>query len=267
MTVKKVAELIKAGDQFGRWTAQEDQQYIFTKKVRCKCSCAKGTERLTNVENLRAGRSKSCGCINKEILASSGKNRRKHHLNPGDEYGRLTVVNADDYSRVECKCVCGNTTFPTASALYGNNTRSCGCLHRENARAMGKQHQTAQGLSEHTLYGTWQRKVQGHESVHEPWRTNAKQFIKDVEAEIGPRPAGRWFRLKNEELGVVPGNIFWGARGLSKGQKVRLNTIQKHEIVALVASGKMQYEVARAYGVSASLVSSICKDDRYAIQP
>lgn len=264
MTVKKVAELIKAGDQFGRWTAQEDQQYIFTKKVRCKCSCAKGTERLTNVENLRAGRSKSCGCINKEILASSGKNRRKHHLKPGDVYGRLTVVKADLYTKVECKCVCGNTTTVTASALYGNNTRSCGCLHKENASAMGKRHQAADGLSEHTLYGTWQRKVQSYEHIYDPWRTSAAQFIKDVEAEIGPRPAGRWFRLKHEEKGVVPGNIYWGTRGLNKGQKVHLSTAQKHEIVALVAGGAYQYEVARKYNVSASLVSSICKDARYA---
>lgn len=264
MTVKKVADLIQAGDQFGRWTAVENQQYIFTKKVRCKCIC--GTERPTAVENLRSGRSKSCGCINKEILANSGKGRRKHHLKPGDEYGRLTVVNADDYTRVECKCTCGNTTFPTASALYGNNTRSCGCLHREAIAALGKMRRAAEGVSEHTLYGTWQRKVQNNEPMHEPWRTSPAQFVKDVEAEIGPRPAGRWFRLKHEERGVVPGNIYWGTRGATKGQRVRLNTAQKHEIAALVAGGQMQYEVAQKFNVSASLVSSICRDPRYAVQ-
>jgi hypothetical protein len=264
MTVNRAVEPLKAGDKFGRWTVMEDQRYPFIKKVRCKCACTK--ERATAVENLRNGRSKSCGCINKEILAASGKKRRKHHLKPGDVYGRLTVVNADDYNRVECTCVCGNTTYPSASALYGNNTRSCGCLHRDLIKELGKKHQVADGLSDHTLYGTWQRKVQGYTLIHEPWRNNPTRFIKDVEQEIGPRPAGRWFRLKHEEQGVVPGNIYWGVPGLNKGQKVYLTSVQKHEIAEQVAAGAVQYQVAQAYGVSASLVSSICKNPKYTAQ-
>lgn len=261
MALKRTVELIKAGQQFGRWTAKEDQQYSFTKKLMCECAC--GTQRMALVENLRAGRSKSCGCINKEVLRASAAKRRKHHLSPGDVYGRLTVVDATDYTKVKCACVCGNTTFPTASALYGSNTRSCGCLHRDNAIAMGKRHQSAGGFSEHTLYGTWQRKVLSSEVVHEPWRTNATLFIKEVEAEIGPRPKGLWFRLRNEQLGVVPGNIFWGARGLNKGQKVHLTADQKREIVRMVEAGTYQYEVARLFNVSASLVSSVCRDPRF----
>ena len=61
----------------------------------------------------------------------------------GQKFGRLTVVkrgeNYRNHSRWLCKCDCGNPNLrlvQECSLVYGN-TKSCGCLHDENARVMG----------------------------------------------------------------------------------------------------------------------------------
>jgi hypothetical protein len=253
--------LIITGQQFGRWIAQEDQRHTFTTKVTCKCAC--GTKRKVGVTNLTSGKSTSCGCFAKEKLATVGATRRIHQISPGDRFGRLTVTNADKYAAVESKCDCGNTTVGRASMLYGGKTKSCGCLKAETLRALSKARQTQDGMSEHTLYSTWQRVSTSHLFVHEPWRSSAKCFITDVEQELGPRPAGYWFRCDNEELGYRPGNIRWTQRYTDTGRPNQLTHDQKREIVELVRQGAKKYRVAQQYGVSSSLVSSICKDPRF----
>ena len=66
-------------------------------------------------------------------------------MNPGDRFGRLTVVRvvSDRFAHnskrgstagVECRCDCGETTCVRPSALRAGNTRSCGCLVRERMR-------------------------------------------------------------------------------------------------------------------------------------
>jgi hypothetical protein len=262
MTINRTPTLLKQGEQYGRLTLLEDQLFPFTEKVQCKCTC--GTEKPINVRNLRYGRIKSCGCINREILASTGTKMRKHHLKPGDRYGRLTITNCDRYATVSCDCDCGGTTVTHANALIRGNTKSCGCLHRDMAVAMGKRNNSRGGISEHTLYGVWERnKLIGH-LKHEPWLNDPVLFITEVEQEIGPRPAGRWFRVRNGDLGVAPGNIYWGGRKLNAGHRVRLTLAQKREVAELVAEGYKQVEVANAYRISTSLVSSIVRDPKYA---
>ena len=59
----------------------------------------------------------------------------KHVINPGDKYGRLTVIRevqkvaADGrrYRAALCRCDCGNETAPRVSSLTAGDTRSCGC--------------------------------------------------------------------------------------------------------------------------------------------
>lgn len=47
---------------YGRWTVQSSD----SKFAQCACSC--GTERRVLLKNLKNGRSRSCGCLNKEIV-------------------------------------------------------------------------------------------------------------------------------------------------------------------------------------------------------
>ena len=91
------------------------------------------------------------GVSNSEIARQIGVERhtvgkyvKKHNLvspkkiKPGQKYNRLTVVEQtqerDNCGRVIwlCRCDCGNLTKVDSSSLRNGNTKSCGCLKKEN---------------------------------------------------------------------------------------------------------------------------------------
>ncbi len=261
MPVDNTTEPLKAGERFGRWLVIEDQQFNFVRHVLCRCEC--GTERKVDAANLRRGGSKSCGCVSRAALAVAGVDRRKHEVNPGDKFNRLTVLDSTRYAKVLCLCDCGKTVTVNANALYRNVTKSCGCLKAEIAKDLGTPRHTQGKLSLHRLYNVWQRLAQSNKIMHEPWRQSLKQFITDVEAEIGPRPKDAWFTTIDKSKGYVPGNITWGPKRYHPGQKNILTDQQRRELVALVKSGVKQYVVAKQYGISPSAVSVMCRDPKY----
>lgn len=250
----KALPLITAGQRYGRWTTLENQKYTFTREILCKCDC--GNKRTVDVSNLNQGHSNSCGCINREMFRAAAVKRRKHQLNPGDIYGRLTVTDATDYKAVICRCECGNTTVCTAGSLYRGGTKSCGCLRLELIQALGRKYAPQNGNSTHPLYKTWQRITKGHHPVHKRWHTFTT-FAADVTEEIGPRPKDALFKPKDPETPFQRGNIQWQPRSQQQRSVVRLNDDQKQEIIELVEAGCKHYEVAKEYKVSASYVSSL----------
>lgn len=95
---------------------------------RCRCSC--GNETIVTARNLKAGKTRSCGC-RKYI-------RNSQHEDPtGRRFGRLTVLyengQRDDrfMSLWHCRCDCGTELDVAESALVYGNCKSCGCLKRE----------------------------------------------------------------------------------------------------------------------------------------
>lgn len=66
------------GQKFGRWTVIERSIPRYNKKGgvegmwRCVCDC--GTQRIVLQASLINGKSKSCGCLNREITSSKLKN-------------------------------------------------------------------------------------------------------------------------------------------------------------------------------------------------
>lgn len=58
----------------------------------------------------------------------------------GEKYGRLTVIkhNENGGSFWDCLCECGNFVTVSRQSLISQNTRSCGCLHREVCRNRSK---------------------------------------------------------------------------------------------------------------------------------
>ena len=101
----------------------------------CQCLC--GNKRIVLGERLRAGKSKSCGCLARETTSS----RRLDDLT-GKRFGRLTVkFRADDYIQPNgnklpvwhCVCDCGNELDVRSPNLRYGDTNSCGCLSRDLA--------------------------------------------------------------------------------------------------------------------------------------
>lgn len=156
----------------------------------------------------------------------------------GDRYERLVVVQVEDCPRkygdpakrrpgqrtVKVQCDCGSPAyFLTLNSLRQGNTRSCGCLRRETVGDWNREAKRSHGLRKHPLYATWAgmrarcdnpanpnwpkyggRGIQ----VHPAWQ-DAAVFIRDVEAEIGPRPPGMSLDRKDNNGGYEPGNVQW----------------------------------------------------------
>lgn len=96
-----------------------------------KCDCGKHTYRTAG--QLRSGRAKSCGCLN----------RVPRHRIEGRKYGRLTVMVSTSQKDSQgsylwaAQCDCGNTTVSTAGDMISGRKVSCGCQRLASAMCRG----------------------------------------------------------------------------------------------------------------------------------
>ena len=102
------------------------------KKWLCQCDC--GNTVITSEKYLLNGHKKSCGCLQRESRYNKGENLI------GKKFNRLTVIakspNSNSTKRKWiCRCDCGNIIEAFGENLKRGNTKSCGCLNRELARA------------------------------------------------------------------------------------------------------------------------------------
>lgn len=90
-----------------------------------KCICDCGNTKILYCGHLRAGTTKSCGCMKLDFMTSA----------TGNVYGHLTAVCflfqrlGDSYW--SCECVCGTMMRATIGNLKSGNTKSCGCKSKE----------------------------------------------------------------------------------------------------------------------------------------
>lgn len=125
---KEMEELLGRlpGTVFGELTVEavyKDGRYY---KCRCRCSCGRETE--VYYSNLSAGKTRSCGCLEKE-------NQKRFRDITGRRFGSLTALRPTEERRGravvwECRCDCGNTCLRTVQALLGGRSTHCGCKRK-----------------------------------------------------------------------------------------------------------------------------------------
>jgi len=116
-----VKHIIKIGDRFNDLTVQSKS---LEKKYQWVCRCDCGNVTTVPPASLYTGNTKSCGCKHNKL--------KKYFINPGDKFGRLTVLEALRNNQVKCLCECGKTTIVKKVAhLHRGHTKSCGCLKEE----------------------------------------------------------------------------------------------------------------------------------------
>ena len=115
------------GRKFGKLTVlKEGRKTRHNQYYICKCDC--GNIKEVRGDNLKSGRTKTCGCINRDII--------------GQKFGMLTVVSKSEKVRIRkngwvdgnyynCKCDCGNDCVVARTNLISGNQKSCGCLHKK----------------------------------------------------------------------------------------------------------------------------------------
>lgn len=100
-------------------------------KVICECEC--GNLKEAYKWNLINNRTKSCGCLSKELQ------QKKYKDIAGQTFGLLKPIKyaGHKHGRVAwtCQCECGNECIVTAHDLLTGHTKSCGCLKKKGYNA------------------------------------------------------------------------------------------------------------------------------------
>lgn len=95
------------GEKFNRWTIIEHiDNEPGRRKVRCVCDC--GNTKVVTLTAVKNGYSKSCGCLTKEINASSIVNRTKTH---GESKTRLYAIWRGIKQRCYNECASGYQNY------------------------------------------------------------------------------------------------------------------------------------------------------------
>lgn len=128
------------GKTFGRLTVLERQKSKEapngTKIAMWKCVCECGNYIICSSQSLRTGKTKSCGCFQKEFAKNHAKeinsNKELENLK-GRRFGKLTVLEQMEerskYGSVlwMCRCDCGKNVIRPTKNLLGSKNHSCGC--------------------------------------------------------------------------------------------------------------------------------------------
>lgn len=99
---------------FGKLTVIARDENSSVAHLLCKCSCGNPELVSMNIDNIRRGKTKSCGqCAKFE--------------NIGKKFSLLTVIKAIDRTTFVCRCDCGNEVEVKLKELVRGHKKSCGC--------------------------------------------------------------------------------------------------------------------------------------------
>ena len=114
------------GHIYGKLTVIEHEPDLGLEFWRCKCEC--GEEIIVKRAHLRAGNTKSCGCLRRDDLTNQ-------------KFGRLTALKYDaGQKKWHCLCQCGRDLWVSPAHLKNGLTQSCGCYQKDRARETQLKH-------------------------------------------------------------------------------------------------------------------------------
>ncbi|MEK0337185.1 MAG: hypothetical protein QQN41_07115 [Nitrosopumilus sp.] len=138
----KEAVLTK-GEKFGNLLVLDDslkKTHGGKRRTSCYCLCDCGIKKWIRQGSLLCGDTKSCGCMKSKMISEKARKRTGPRVDrSGQKFGILTVTtewrreqSGQAYvTKWKCCCECGVEKWIQTSVL--SRTKSCGCLHRQNA--------------------------------------------------------------------------------------------------------------------------------------
>lgn len=124
------------GMTFGLLTAKEIIRYDPKKGAIWRCECSCGGEKDVSAIYLRNGKTKSCGCLNREIKSRSDI--------AGQRFGKLVAIRFDHMDEKYkphwlFQCDCGNQKVLPINSVKWSRVRSCGCLAEQHITELNRQ--------------------------------------------------------------------------------------------------------------------------------
>lgn len=202
------------GQRFGRYTVIGFAG-VKNKTAYWKCRCDCGNERVVSGAELRRGKSKSCGCLHRDMMIRDLT---------GQQFGRLKVIEyvgtKNNHAAWKCECECGNECIKSSKQLLTNGVKSCGCLLTEVTIARSTIHE----MSNTKIYQTWVRIKQrcfdlnfiGYDyyggrgiTVCDEWQNDFVAFYNHVSKLEHFGEDGYSLDRINNDGNYEPGNVRW----------------------------------------------------------
>ena len=234
--------------------------------VRYECLCDCGKSVIVDGASLRAGLTKSCGCLK----ASYAQKLNFKDLT-GKRFGRLLTVERSnrtgDYAYWKCKCDCGNEIIVSSHALLTGHTRSCGCFQRERASSANTIWSEDELPIISRLRGMISRCYNKKTSkypeyggrgitVCDEWRKNPRSFV-DWAKNHGFRKELTIDRI-DVDKGYSPDNCRWVDNLTQSRNK------QMHNVIKLDVVRNLMREWARESGITYNdLFARLCKTHEF----
>lgn len=253
---RKKTENELVGQKFGRLTVIGFSRSIDEANYwNCECECGGLTEVKTNL--LKSGQTRSCGCLQKEMRATSGGNANIDDKT-GKKFGRLTAIEISHKTETglivwRCSCECGTEShLVRAGALNSGEVKSCGCLLVDQAKINFTKH----GLSQIPEYAVWQGlKARCHNTnlsgyinyggrgiiVCERWLDSFENFY----ADMGSRPKGYCIDRIDNDKGYSPENCRWADYFAQSRNRRNTIYVQHDGLTKSLAALAEQYGIVR----------------------
>lgn len=249
------------GEVFGKLTvisrAQDKILPSGYKQVMWNCSCECGNTSVVSGKNLKGGSVRSCGC---------GMRQVKNNL-VGKRFERLKVIekvkgkilkSGFEQQTYKCICDCGNETIVSYSALMTGNTKSCGCLFKEDLIDRNTTH----GMSSTKLYDVWKGMFQrcynkynksyryyGGKGIRicDEWKNDFQVFYEW--AQLSGYKEGLEIDRIDGKGNYEPGNCKWSTR------TEQMNNVSDNKIWEVNGVSHTQAEWSKLFDIDQDLVS------------